>query len=216
MKLMNVSLIALAIIAASIPLAVAAPFVSDQSEAKGFIEGAEATVLLRNYYFNRDGKEGLGDRRDWSQGIQGNFNSGFTQGTIGVGVDAYGWFGLKLDGGAGTSNTGNIPFDSDGSPESNFSSAGGVLKVRLSKTMLKWGQMQPTAPVFAAGGTRLFPQTATGFNLFSSEIAGLDLEAGHFTAGNGPQHTDSDGEIFATYANVTANSVDFGRQIRDQ
>jgi imipenem/basic amino acid-specific outer membrane pore len=209
MKLMNVSLIALAIIAASIPLAVAAPFVSDQSEAKGFMEDAEATVLLRNYYFNRDGKEGLGDRRDWSQGIQGNFNSGFTQGTIGVGVDAYGWFGLKLDGGAGTSSTGNIPFDSDGSPESNFSSAGGALKVRLSKTMLKWGQMQPTAPVFAAGGTRLFPQTATGFNLFSSEIAGLDLEAGHFTAGNGPQHTDSDGEIFATYANVTANSVDF-------
>lgn len=209
MKVMNISLIALAILAASIPVALAEPFVSDQKDANGFMEDAKANILLRNYYFNRDGKNGLGDRRDWSQGIKGNFDSGFTQGTIGVGVDAYGWFGLKLDGGAGHSGAGNIPVDSDGSPESNFSSAGAALKVRLSKTMLKWGQMQPTAPVFAAGGTRLFPQTATGFNLFSSEIDGLDLEAGHFTAANGPNHTDSDGEIFATYANVTANSVDF-------
>ena len=57
------------------------------------------------------------------------------------------------------------------------------MKVRISKTMLKWGEMQPTAPVFAAGGSRLFPQTATGFQLQSSELEGLDLEAGHFTEG---------------------------------
>jgi len=209
MKVITISLIAVAITAAAMQSAAAEALVSDQNEAKGFMEDAKANVLLRNYYFNRDGKNGIGDRRDWSQGVLGNFSSGFTQGTVGFGVDAYGWFGLKLDGGAGRSGTGNIPVDSDGSPESNFSSAGGALKLRFSKTLLKWGQMQPTAPVFAAGGTRLFPQTATGLALQSSEITGLDLEAGHFTAANGPQHTDSDGEIFATYAGVTANSVDY-------
>jgi imipenem/basic amino acid-specific outer membrane pore len=202
-------LIALAICAAVVDSVEADAFVSDQGEAKGFMEDAKANILLRNYYFNRDGKNGGGDRRDWSQGVRGNFDSGFTQGTVGVGVDVYGWFGLKLDGGAGTSGTGNIPVDGDGSPRSNWSSAGGALKVRLSNTELKWGQMQPTAPVFAVGGSRMFPQTATGISLQSSEITGLDLEAGHFTAANGPQHTDSDGEIFSAYTGVTANSVDF-------
>ncbi len=83
------------------------------------------------------------------------------------------------------------------------------MKVRISKTMLKWGEMQPTAPVFAAGGSRLFPQTATGFQLQSSEFEGLDLEAGHFTEGKEPTTVKSRGELYATYAGETAKSADF-------
>jgi imipenem/basic amino acid-specific outer membrane pore len=209
MRVISLSLIALAVSAGYVQSVEAEPFVSDQADAKGFVEDAKLNVLLRNYYFNRDGKSGAQDRRDWSQAAMANFSSGFTPGTVGFGVDAYGWYGLKLDGGAGHSGTGNIPVDSSGSPEDEFSTAGGALKARLSKTELKWGTFQPTAPVFAAGGTRLFPQTATGFSLQSSEITGLDLEGGHFTAGNGPQHTSASGELFASYANVTTNSVDF-------
>jgi len=209
MKMMNWSMIALAISAGTIQMAAAEAFVSDQADAKGFVEDSKLNVLLRNYYFNRDGKNGAVDHKDWSQGVMANYSSGFTPGTVGFGVDAYGWFGLKLDGRTGTSGTGNIPVDSDGHPEDDFATAGGALKVRFSKTELKWGQMQPTAPVFAAGGTRLFPQTATGFSLQSSEITGLDLEGGHFTAGNGPNHTSSSGELFASYAGVTTDSVDF-------
>jgi len=209
MKVMNLSLIALALAAGGIQTAAAEVFVTDQADANGFVEDSKLNVLLRNYYFNRDGKNGIRDRRDWSQGIMATYSSGFTQGTVGFGVDAYGWYGLRLDGGPGHSGTGNIPVDSDGSPVSNWGTAGGALKMRISQTELKWGTMQPTAPVFAAGGTRLFPQTATGFSLQSSEIKGLDVEAGHFTAGNGPQHTSSDGEIFATYAGVAAKSADY-------
>jgi len=209
MRVLSLSLIALAVSAGYTQSVEAEAFVSDQADAKGFVEDAKLDVLLRNYYFNRDGKKGAGDRRDWSQGALANFSSGFTPGTVGFGVDAFGWYGLKLDGGAGHSGTGNIPVDSSGSPEDEFSTAGGAIKARLSKTELKWGTMQPTAPVFAAGGTRLFPQTATGFSLQSSEIKGLDLEGGHFTAGNGPQHTSASGELFASYAGVTTNSVDF-------
>ncbi|SEI71193.1 OprD family porin [Pseudomonas sp. NFR16] len=209
MRVMTLSLIALAVSAGYVQSVEAEPFVSDQADAKGFVEDAGFDVLLRNYYFNRNGKSGADDQRDWSQAAMANFSSGFTPGTVGFGVDAYGWFGLKLDGGAGHSGTGNIPVDSSDSPEDEFSTAGGALKARISRTELKWGTMQPTAPVFAAGGTRLFPQTATGFSLQSSEFKGLDLEGGHFTAGNGPQHTRSSGELYAAYADVTTSSVDF-------
>lgn len=174
MKVMKWSAIALAVSAGSTQFAVADAFVSDQAEAKGFIEDSSLDLLLRNYYFNRDGKEGRGDRVDWTQGFLTTYESGFTQGTVGFGVDAFGYLGLKLDGTSDKTGTGNLPVMNDGKPRDDYSRAGGALKVRISKTMLKWGEMQPTAPVFAAGGSRLFPQTATGFQLQSSEFEGLD------------------------------------------
>ena len=58
----------------------AAGVVSDQADAKGFIEDSSLNVHLRNYYFNRDVKNGGADRKDWTQGILANYSSGFTQG----------------------------------------------------------------------------------------------------------------------------------------
>lgn len=170
MKVMKWSAIALAVSAGSTQFAVADAFVSDQAEAKGFIEDSSLDLLLRNYYFNRDGKSGSRDRVDWTQGFLTTYESGFTQGTVGFGVDAFGYLGLKLDGTSDKTGAGNLPVMNDGKPRDDYSRAGGALKVRISKTMLKWGEMQPTAPVFAAGGSRLFPQTATGFQLQSSEF----------------------------------------------
>ncbi|GAA16372.1 basic amino acid, basic peptide and imipenem outer membrane porin OprD precursor [Pseudomonas aeruginosa NCMG1179] len=172
MKVMKWSAIALAVSAGSTQFAVADAFVSDQAEAKGFIEDSSLDLLLRNYYFNRDGKSGSGDRVDWTQGFLTTYESGFTQGTVGFGVDAFGYLGLKLDGTSDKSGTGNLPVMNDGTPRDDYSRAGGAVKVRISKTMLKWGEMQPTAPVFAAGGSRLFPQTATGFQLQSANSKG--------------------------------------------
>lgn len=209
MKVMKWSAIALAVSAGSTQFAVADAFVSDQAEAKGFIEDSSLNLLLRNYYFNRDGKEGRGDRVDWTQGFLTTYESGFTQGTVDFGVDAFGYLGLKLDGTSDKTGTGNLPVMNDGKPRDDYSRAGGAVKVRISKTMLKWGEMQPTAPVFAAGGSRLFPQTATGFQLQSSEFEGLDLEAGHFTEGKEPTTVKSRGELYATYAGQTAKSADF-------
>lgn len=50
MKVMKWSAIALAVSAGSTQFAVADAFVSDQAEAKGFIEDSSLNLLLRNYY----------------------------------------------------------------------------------------------------------------------------------------------------------------------
>jgi imipenem/basic amino acid-specific outer membrane pore len=89
---------------------------------------------------------------------------------------------VKLDGGKGNADSGNLPVDSNGRPEDDFSSAGASIKARFSKTELHYGNLQPNNPVLATAGTRATPQTATGFNLLSSEIEGLNLDAGHFTS----------------------------------
>ncbi|MCG6573565.1 OprD family porin [Pseudomonas sp. AF32] len=213
MRVMKWSMIALAVAAAaSTQMATAAPFVSDQAEAKGFVEDADAKLLLRNYYFNRDRKDGSTDQKDWTQGIWGNFNSGYTQGTVGVGIDAFGYLAVKLDGGDGTGGTGNMSRDLPGDGDVNDSQgkAGAAIKFRVSKTELKIGDQQPsTAPVFAIGGSRVLPQTASGFQLQSSEVKDLDLEAGHFYSATSQDRNARNGGLYATYAGVEANSIDY-------
>jgi imipenem/basic amino acid-specific outer membrane pore len=191
-------------------LATAAPFVSDQAEAKGIVEDSTLNLLVRNYYFNRDNKDGKSDQKDWSQGIWGNFSSGYTQGLIGVGVDAYGYLAIKLDGGDGTAGSGNLSLNDQGENNDSQGKAGGAVKFRVSKTELKVGEMQPsTAPVFAVGGSRILPQTASGIQLQSSEIKDLDLEGGHFYSATSQNANASDGGLYATYAGVEANSIDY-------
>ncbi|MBX8577029.1 OprD family porin [Pseudomonas cichorii] len=214
MRVMKWSAIALAVTAASVQMATAAPFVSDQSEAKGFVDGSTLDLKLRNYYYDRTYKNSSArEDKDWTQGLWANYSSGYTQGTIGVGVDAFGYFGLKLWGPDKYSGSGNLVTDSQDRNEETQGKLGGAVKFRVSKTELKIGDMQPTSPVFAVGGSRLLPQTASGISLQSSEIKGLDLEAGHYYSGTSQNDTNRSGKIQANYANnfagEEANSADF-------
>ncbi|MCK3863856.1 OprD family porin [Pseudomonas sp. B329] len=209
-RIMKWSMIALVATATNHQVGMAAPFVSNQADAKGFVEGSKLDLLLRNYYYNRNKTAGGVDDKDWAQGLQGTLKSGYTQGTVGVGIDAFGYLGLKLDGQDKYSGSGNLSVDSRGRNHESFGKAGAALKVRISKTELKVGDLQPnTSPVFAVGGSRLLPQTASGFQLQSSEIDNLDVEAGHFYSSTSQDETNRDGNLWAYYAHVDAKTVDY-------
>lgn len=182
---------------------------ADQLESKGFTEDSQLSVLAKNYYFNTDRANGRTNQKDWSQAFIANYVSGFTQGTVGFGVDAFGLWGLKLDAGSGTAGTGNLPVGGDGNPDDSYGRAGGAIKMRISNTVLKYGQLIPNAPVFAQSTSRLMPQTAEGFNLLSTDIRNLAINAGHFTSGTDQVNTNRDGELWATYAHVTTSTVDY-------
>ena len=182
MSVMKWSVIALAVAAGTSQMA----FANQQSESKGFVEDAKLDLLLRNAYFHRDQKDGVQDQSRWGQGFIATFESGFTQGTIGVGVDAYGLLGVKLDTGKNRDD-GSISFfatDSDGKPHDDISEAGAAIKFRASNTVLKYGNQLPSMPVLAHSTTRLLPQTFTGTLLTSNEIEGLEFNAGRFTSQN--------------------------------
>ncbi|WP_271408340.1 OprD family porin [Pseudomonas sp. Q1-7] len=197
-----------------------------QADARGFVEDSHLDLLNRNYYFNRDFRHGAanglgsnagkplaernGYREEWAHGIMATYRSGFTRGTLGLGLDAHAMLGLKLDSGAGRTGTSLLPVDRDGEPRDDYGTLGGALKLRLSNTVLKYGEMLPEVPVFAASQARLLPSMATGFSLVSDELAGLNLQAGHFTRTRGVDSSNSDGELTTDYAVLpTARSVSY-------
>lgn len=211
-KLSLIALATAAVIASQPSLA------ASQADANGFIEDSSLNLLNRNYLFDRDykhagGNADLRDTREWAHGLRATFTSGYTKGTVGVGVDAHAVGVIKLDSdrNGGTVHTGILPSGSDGKAQDNYSYAGGSLKARISKTELKAGDLIPTNPVFGMGSSRMFFGTAQGFQLLSNEIEGLNLEAGHFTSiRDGSMNTNRDGEITLTYGGpVDARSADY-------
>ena len=157
----------------------------DQEGAKGFVEDSHLNVLLRNAYINRDYKNGNPDKAEWGQAAIGTFSSGFTQGTVGVGVDAFGLYALRLDGGKGRSGAGGIDFfkkGDSGEAADTLSKGGAAIKFRVSSTVLVVGDQMPSLPVLNYNNSRLLPESYTGTLITSREIQGLELNAGRFTA----------------------------------
>ncbi len=152
-------------------------------QAGGFIEDSTATLQARNYYFSRDFSDIVGPNKqskaeEWAQGFILNFKSGYTPGTVGFGLDAIGQLGLKLDSSADRVNTGLLPTRESGKAADEYSRLGAALKVRLSQTELKIGELQPNLPVLTFSDIRLLPPTFQGASIVSQEIDGLTLQAG--------------------------------------
>lgn len=180
-----------------------------QVDANGFIEDQSLDLTLRNVYWNMDRHaSGSQDNREWGQGAQLAYRSGFTQGTVGFGVDLQGYAGLRLDSGRGRSGSGLFPTDSDGRAEQEFSRLGGAVKARISDTVLQYGELRPYNPVIATADARLIPATAEGFQLTSQEFDGLTIDAGHFTSGKDFNRSGRDG-FYAGYAAVRGGNVDY-------
>lgn len=168
----SISLGSLAI-ALSIPMAAQA----------AFIEDSKASLELRNFYMNRDFRNAPSGSQskaeEWAQGFLLRYESGFTEGTVGVGVDAYGFSGFKLDSGGGTSGTGLLlPKNHKGKVPSSYGSIGGTFKARLSENTLKAGTLMPKIPTVSSGDGRLIPQTFTGVHINSQEIENLTANIG--------------------------------------
>ena len=168
-------------------LASATPAIAGgQADAKGFVEDSTLDVLLRNAYISRDYKQGRQDKAEWGQGVIANFASGFTQGTVGFGVDAFAAYALRLDGGRGKAGAGGIDFfyqdPTTREVERDVAKFGASLKARLSNTVLAYGDLRPNLPVLSHDNSRLLPESYTGTMLTSTEIEGLEFNAGTFHA----------------------------------
>ncbi|MBO1539090.1 OprD family porin [Pseudomonas sp. OA65] len=182
MRVMKWSMIALAVSASVSQFAVA----SSQEESKGFFEDQSLNVLSRMLYMNRDWKNNASDEQSYREeaglGVRAIYESGFTQGTVGVGVDAFALGSARFDGGTGRAGNGLFAQDADGDLEKTQSKAGGAVKFRLSDTVLKYGNQFTSSPVFSTDDSRLLPEVATGTLITSKEIKGLELSAGRFTS----------------------------------
>lgn len=147
-----------------------------------FINDSTATLGFRNLYMNQDTRHEPNvaankTREEWSQAFILDYQSGFTEGTIGVGVDIYAATGIKLDSSL-TADT--LPQGNNGKSKDNFGKLGGTFKAKVSETVLQVGTLKPRLPLVQANlQGRLLPQLFTGGILTSNEIDGLTARLGH-------------------------------------
>lgn len=175
----KLSAIALALMTSAPALA------ASQADSNGFVEDSSLDLFLRNAYMNRDYYDGRADSTEWGQGAILTFSSGFTQGAVGFGIDAFGQYAVRLDSGRGRAGNGGIDFfmvDNNGDVERDVAHAGAAVKARFSKTVLAYGDQQPSLPVLSYDNSRLLSEAYTGTMITSNEIDGLTVHAGRFHA----------------------------------
>jgi hypothetical protein len=165
----------------TLALAVSVGVMAAQAGAAGFLDDSKASISSRTMWFENDNRDGAADQREAAEGLLFNFTSGYTQGTVGFGLDVQGMYGLHLDGGKGHHPDSNsfFPSDSDGSSVADWARGGANVKAKLSKTEVKVGTaLQPNLPILVANDGRLLPQTFTGGTLQSKEIDNVTFNFG--------------------------------------
>lgn len=172
----------------SLALAVALGVLAQQAGAAGFVEDSKLSLSSRTMYFNNDNREAHAtgtaerpDQRESGQGFKLDYISGFTQGTVGFGVDAQALWGIHLDGGEGYHKSGFFPDDGKGSA-AQWARFGANAKARFSKTEAHFGSaLAPNLPILVSNDGRLLPQTFEGGTIQSKEIDNLTINAGQLT-----------------------------------
>lgn len=102
-----------------------------------FIGDSKASLELRNFYMNRDLRHTTSaqqsKREEWAQGFIFKAESGFTEGTVGFGLDAYAGLGVKLDSSDERAGTNLLPnaFGDEGPGE--YSEATGAARSRYPR-----------------------------------------------------------------------------------
>ncbi|PTQ74041.1 OprD family porin [Pseudomonas sp. GV071] len=185
-----------------------------------FVKDSKANLELRNFYFNRDFRQdgaAQSKQDEWAQGFLLRYESGYTAGTIGLGVDAIGLLGLKLDSSPDRAGSGLLPRGRSAPREAadDYSELGLTAKFKASSSVLKVGTLLPKLPTTLANDSRLLPQTFQGAHLNSTEFAGLTLDAGRLTqvsirdSSNSEDMTVTTGSARRIVASTTSDEFDF-------
>jgi hypothetical protein len=169
---------------ATVVLAIPALLLPFNASAQGFVDDTTATLNFRNFFFDRNFTApgaAQSQAREWTQGFIFDLKSGFTQGTLGFGVDVLGKYAVKLDAGAGRYGALLLPKDGDGDPAGSFGRLGVAVKAKLSNTEVKVGEWMPNFPIVTADDFRALPQTFRGAQIASQELKNWSLYAGEFS-----------------------------------
>lgn len=146
-----------------------------------FIADSQAELTLRNFYFDRDYKQDpyrYTAARDWAEGLIFKGQSGYTEGSVGFGMDVLAMAGFNLMGNRADdyARTGLLPVNPDNSRDDYYGKIGVTGKAKFRNNQLFVGDLVPQLPTIFSSPARLLPQTYRGVRLGSTEIPNLQLE----------------------------------------
>ncbi|EJM25097.1 outer membrane porin, OprD family [Pseudomonas sp. GM21] len=201
---------------------------SSQADATGFVEGQSISGTTRNWYANeqlhrgskftylKNGVATPTDRRiNWVQGTIVKYNSGFTQGAVGLSTEvaAYNEIALERDRENLASNNGGAPgtrpgagnnrtlTKEGGDAQGQWSKLGlANVKARVSNTTLTAGRMNFSSPMVDVIGNRALPSSFQGVAIHSEELNNLAFDLGTFDR-NSPRTEESLSKFRSEYAN---------------
>ncbi len=195
--------------------------------ASSVFDDGKFDVMNRNFYFYRDFRNGAynpsganstvpvdekeGYRSEWAHGIFAQYTSGFTEGAVQIGFDAYGMSAIKLYSNPYTTGTNLIQFDPVTGKAKEFNGeVGGAVKLKYKDTVVTYGNQFPNVPVIATSTVRLLPTVATGVSVQDKSVNNLVLNAGYFYSMNPFDSTDDLNYFTTDYAaGIKADSIRF-------
>lgn len=208
-------------IVAALLLAGGKAFAIGQEEAKGFAEGS--SLIMQNRMLSEQldyqngssfraasGQRGQTLARESAYGLMLNYESGYTRGLVGVGLDAHAYGALNLGTEANHARATPRYVARDGQEIADrFGRSGAALKIRISATELKVGEMRTRSPLFSSSDTRLLPESNRGWQVISTDIPALTLQAGRFTGWADRNARKNGADLQANYSGVTGSSFSF-------
>lgn len=158
---------------------------------ESFIKDSKLKLSLRNMYFDRDNREAdkyAGTAQEWGQAALLEYNSGYTGGQVGLGVDVLTKSSIRLSGNGrrGAPNEERNPGQIfpvkkyTGRAVPDFNAVDVIGKAKFSKSDIKVGNgFRPRLPVVMSSDSRLLPQSFSGMMISSKEIEKLHINAGN-------------------------------------
>jgi len=177
-----------------------------------FFKDGKTFVDTRTFYFQNDYRDGPGQNRieEAAQGLTFRFQSGYTPGAVGFGLDTALMMGFKLDSSPERSGSGLLPRDAQSVPggpayarksQDEYSKLALTAKLRLYQdTGVRTGSLMPNLGVLQPSATRLFTQEFRGTEVTNTSLSGLTLKAGRLDRERLRDSTDYQG-ISIAYAN---------------
>lgn len=187
----------------------------------GFLEDSHVSVGSRSMYYDADVRSNKAsktgahapDEREAATALKLDYKSGFTQGTVGFGIDAQAIEAIHLDGGTGHHLDGNSNtfFPSNGdSAADNWSRINANAKFRVSQTELHVGSgLTPSLPILLSNDSRLVSQSYEGGILTSKDIPDLAFTAGEINKVVGRASSNGTG-LSVAGATQDSDSFKFG------
>lgn len=147
-------------------------------DAKGFIGDSHLNLALRNYAEYLEVEPGP-NRHAWVQSLRANFESGYTAGEVGYGIDLAPYAAVKLDGGNGTRNMVYVGPNGTGADTKMWAYLGGyALKARMDDVVIKYGLQSIVNPFLAPYDIRALPPSFRGVTIAANPSPTLALTAG--------------------------------------
>lgn len=152
------------------------------ANADHFFDDSKNSLWTRNYYYDRNYTEisKTPALKEWAQGFVYSFESGYTDTTVGLGLDMQAAAGFKLHADRDQTGAGLLPVDKvTREAADSYGEIGWTVKAKYQQTEMKAGTLMPFTPVIFSSRARLLPQTFRGVELKSRDLENTNLTLGY-------------------------------------